>query len=124
MAFALKQWQEFPIGRERDEVGCEAGISGQSCLRRSYNSYGFDISHDLTYDAMHTLASCIVKKYVHTLAKHVAKNGIGGVQHTVGKLLTRATILLIPHLNQRFTHKIIRPQSYGFVIPFCGKVWG
>ncbi len=28
MAFALKQWQELPIGRERDEVGCEVGIFG------------------------------------------------------------------------------------------------
>jgi hypothetical protein len=34
MAFALKQWQELPIGRERDEVGCEVGILGQSCLWR------------------------------------------------------------------------------------------
>ncbi len=23
MAFALKQWQELPIGKERDEVGCD-----------------------------------------------------------------------------------------------------
>ncbi len=27
MAFALKQWQELSIGRERDEVGHEASIS-------------------------------------------------------------------------------------------------
>jgi len=80
MAFALKQRQEFPIGRERDEVGREAGILvGQSSLRRSYNSYGFDISHDLTYDAMRTLALCVIKKHVHTLAKHVAGNGTCGV---------------------------------------------
>jgi hypothetical protein len=32
IAFALKQWQEFPIGKERDEVHREAGISGQSCF--------------------------------------------------------------------------------------------
>jgi hypothetical protein len=48
MAFALKQWQELPIGRERDEVGHETCISGQSCLWRLYNLYGFDISRDLS----------------------------------------------------------------------------
>jgi hypothetical protein len=74
MAFALKQWKELPIGRERDEVGCEAGISGQSCLWRLYNLYGFDISRDFTYDVMHTLALCVFKKYVHMLVKYGERN--------------------------------------------------
>ncbi len=90
MAFALKQWQELPIGRERDEVGREAGIFGQSCLWRLYNLYVFDISHDLTYDVMHTLALCVFKKYVHMLVKYVARNGkikdLDGVLQTVKKL--------------------------------------
>jgi hypothetical protein len=69
------QWQELPIGRERDEVGYEACISGQSCLWRLYNLYGFDISRDLTYDVMHTLALCVFKKYVHMLVKYAKGNG-------------------------------------------------
>jgi len=75
MAFALKYWQELPIGRERDEVDYEAGISCQSCLWRLYNLYGFDISHDLTYDVMHILTLCVFKKYVHVLVKYVEGNG-------------------------------------------------
>jgi len=75
MAFALKQWQELPIGKERDEVGHEVNISSQSCLWRLYNLYGFDISRDLTYDVMHTLALRVFKKYVHMLVKYVEGNG-------------------------------------------------
>jgi len=37
--------------------------------------YGFDISHDLTYDVMHTLALCVFKKYVHMLVKYGERNG-------------------------------------------------
>ncbi len=90
MAFALKQWQELPISRERDEVGCEVGISNQSCLWRLYNLYGFDISHDLTYDVMHILALCVFKKFVHMLVKYAAGNGkikdLDGALPTVKKL--------------------------------------
>jgi hypothetical protein len=90
MAFALKQWQELPIGRERDEVGREVSISSQSCLWRLYNLYGFDISCDFTYDVMHTLALCVFKKYVHMLVKYVAGNGkikdLDGALKTVKKL--------------------------------------
>ncbi len=90
MTFALKQWQELPIGRERDEVGHEAGISGQSCLWRLYNLYGFDISQDLTYDVMHTLSLCVFKKYVHMLVKYAARNGkikdLDGALQTVKNL--------------------------------------
>ncbi len=75
MAFTLKQWQELPISRERDEVGCEAGISSQSCLWRLYNLYGFDISCELTYDVMQTLALWVFKKYVHMLIKYATGNG-------------------------------------------------
>jgi hypothetical protein len=32
MAFSLKQLQELPMGMEKDEVGCEVGILGQSCF--------------------------------------------------------------------------------------------
>ncbi len=90
MAFALKQWQELPIGKERDEVGHEVGISCQSCLWRLYNLYGFDISHDLTYDVMHTLALCVFKKYVHMLVKYAERNGkikyLDGAIQIVNKL--------------------------------------
>jgi len=90
MAFALKQWQELLIGRERDEVGYEVGIIGQSCLWKLYNLYGFDISHDLTYDVTHILALCVFKKYVHTLVKYVERNGkikdFDGVLQTMKKL--------------------------------------
>jgi hypothetical protein len=75
MAFTLKQWQELPICKERDEVGHEVAISGQSCLWRLYNLYGFDISCDLTYDVMHTLSLCVFKKYVHMLVKYAKGNG-------------------------------------------------
>jgi len=75
MAFALKQLQELPIYKERDEVGYEAGISSQSCLWKLYNLYGFDISCDLTYDVMHTLALCVFKKYVRMLVKYAKGNG-------------------------------------------------
>ncbi len=37
--------------------------------------YGFHISHDLTYDVMHTLALCVFKKYVHMLVKYGERNG-------------------------------------------------
>jgi len=37
--------------------------------------YGFDISRDLTYDVMHTLALCVFKKYVHMLVKYAIGNG-------------------------------------------------
>ncbi len=37
--------------------------------------YGFDISCDLTYDVMHTLALCVFKKYVHMLVKYAIGNG-------------------------------------------------
>ncbi len=63
------------MGMEKDEVGCEVGILGQSCFWRVYNLYGFDISHDFTYDVMHTLALCVFKKYVHMLVKYVEGNG-------------------------------------------------
>jgi hypothetical protein len=90
MAFTLKQWQELPIGRERDEVGREASIASQSCLWRLYSLYGFDISHDLTYDVMHILAFCIFKKYVHMLVKYAVRNGkikdLDGALQTVKKL--------------------------------------
>jgi hypothetical protein len=75
MAFTLKQWHELPIARERDEVGCEANILGQSHLWKLYNLYGFDISCDLTYDVMHILTLCVFKKYIHMLVKYVARNG-------------------------------------------------
>jgi hypothetical protein len=52
--------------------------------------YGFDISHDLTYDVMHTLALCVFKKFVHMLVKYVARNGkikdLDGALQTVKKL--------------------------------------
>jgi hypothetical protein len=90
MAFTLKQWQELPIGKERDEVGRDAGISSQSCLWRLCNLYGFDISHDLAYDVMHTLALCVFKKYVHMLVKYVEGNGkikdLDGASQIVKKL--------------------------------------
>ncbi len=63
------------MGKEKYEVGCEAGISSQSCLWRLYKLYGFDISHDFTYDVMHILALRVFKKYVHTLVKYVEGNG-------------------------------------------------
>jgi hypothetical protein len=66
--------KELPIGKEKDEVGHEASISGQSCLWRLYNLYGFDISRDLTYDVMHTLALCVFKKYVNMLVKYAKGN--------------------------------------------------
>jgi hypothetical protein len=62
------------MGKEKDEVGCEAGISGQSCLWRLYNLYGFDIFRDSTYDVMHILALCVFKKYVHMLVKYAEGN--------------------------------------------------
>jgi hypothetical protein len=65
-----KQWQELPMGREKDEVGRKVGISSQSCLWRLYNLYNFDISHDLTCNVMHTLALCAFKKYVHVFVKY------------------------------------------------------
>jgi hypothetical protein len=90
MAFALKQGQELLIGRERNEVGYEVGILGQSCLWRLYNLYGFDISRDLTYDVMHTLALCDFKKYVYMLVKYAEGNGkikdLDGVLQIVKKL--------------------------------------
>jgi len=52
--------------------------------------YGFDISRDLTYDVMHTLALCVFKKYVHMLVKYAIGNGkikdLEGVLQTVKKL--------------------------------------
>jgi len=90
MAFALKQWQELLIGKERDEVGREVGISSQSCLWRLYNLYGFDIFHDFTYDVMQILTLCVFKKYVYMLVKYAAGNGkikdLDGALQTVKKL--------------------------------------
>jgi len=37
----------------------------------------------------------------------------GGLPHTIGKLLTRATILLRLHFNQGFAHKVMGFQSCG-----------
>jgi hypothetical protein len=78
------------MGKEKDEVGREAGISSQSCLWRLYNLYGFDIFHDFTYDVMHTLALCVFKKYVHMLVKYAEGNGkikdLDGALQTVKKL--------------------------------------
>ncbi len=37
--------------------------------------YGFDISHHLTYDVMHTLTLCVFKKDVHMLVKYAEGNG-------------------------------------------------
>ncbi len=52
--------------------------------------YGFDISHDLTYDVMHTLALCVFKKYVHMLVKYGERNGkikdLDGALQTMKKL--------------------------------------
>jgi hypothetical protein len=75
---------------EKDEVGCEASISSQSCLWRLYNLYGFGISRDFTYGVMHTVALCVFKKYVHMLVKYVEGNGkikdLHGVLQSVKKL--------------------------------------
>ncbi len=90
IAFSLNQWQKLPMGKEKYEVGCEAGILGQSCIWKLYNLYGFDISHDFTYDVMHILALCVFKKYVHMLFKYVEGNGkikdLDGVLQNVKKL--------------------------------------
>ncbi len=75
MAFSLKQWQELPMGREKDEVRRKVAISSQSCFWRLYNLYNFDIFRDVTCDVMHTLALCAFKKYVHLTCD---------VMHTLG----------------------------------------
>jgi len=38
---------------------------------------------------------------------------VGGVPHTIGKLLMRVTILLQTHINWRFAHKVMSLQSGG-----------
>ncbi len=52
--------------------------------------YGFDICHDFTYDAMHTLTLCVFKKYVHMLVKYAEGNGkikdLDGALQTMKKL--------------------------------------
>jgi hypothetical protein len=61
-----------------------------------------------------------VESQINSLTPDQQKSGIdlislhaGGMPHTIGKLLTRATTLFRPHFNRRFVHKVIEPQSRG-----------
>lgn len=54
---------------EREETLKAAGLSGKSILWRLYDMYGFNLSTDLVYNAMHILSLNLFRKYISRLMK-------------------------------------------------------
>lgn len=89
MVEALSQSRKAFTQVEREGILKTAGLSGESILWRLYDLYGFNLSLDLVYDAMHVFSLNVFSKYITSLMRastNETKRAIDSCVEVVSKI--------------------------------------